>query len=116
MATAGDRDNFSGDLSVVAAAGGHTRGLIYATTDTYGVARETVAAGANGKLAVWGPVWATKASGAVTVGQKIYQDNATKQATTTATSNVLVGYAVAAAASGDANVLIFMGGLPVTAA
>lgn len=116
MANAGDRDNFSGDLVVTAPTGGHTRGLIYAATSgAYGVARATVDAAATGSLAVFGAVWATKLTGAVTAGQKIYADASTKKASTASTGNVLVGYALKDAASGDANVLVFMGGLPVTA-
>lgn len=116
MANAGDRDNFSGDLVVTAPTGGHTRGLIYvATSGAYGVARATVDAAAVGVLAVFGAVWATKLTGAITAGQKIYQDSSTKKASTASTGNVLVGYAAKAAASGDTEVLVVMGGLPVTA-
>lgn len=116
MANAGDRDNFSGDLPITVPTGGFTRGLIYAANSgAYGVARTTSNAGDTGLLAVFGAVWASKLTGAVTVCQKIYQDSSTKKASTASTGNVLIGYAVAAAASGDANVLVFVGGLPVTA-
>lgn len=116
MANAGDRDNFSGDLVVTVPTGGHTRGLIYAASSgAYGVARVTADAAASGTLSTFGVVWATKLTGAITAGQKIYQDSSTKKASTASTGNVLVGYAVKAAASGDTEVLVFMGGLPVTA-
>lgn len=45
-----------------------------------------------------------KASGAITLGAKLYWDATAKNLTTTTTSNTFVGYAFAAAASGDTTV------------
>ncbi len=47
-----------------------------------------------------------KATGAVTVGAKVYWDNTAKNITTTVGSNVFVGYAWAAQASGDTTVQV----------
>lgn len=118
MANAGDRDNFSGDVPFTAPTGGYTKGLIYACTDTYGVARETVSATATGKLAIWGMVWATKNIGtgkSFAIGDKVYVDASTKKATPNATGNTLVGVATRAAGVSDTVALVLLIGMPVTA-
>jgi len=52
-----------------------------------------------------------KASGAISVGAKVYWDNSAKNITTTTSGNTFAGYAVAAAQSGDAtaNILLARG-------
>lgn len=115
---AGDRCNYSGDVVFTAPTGGYTRGLIYAVTDCYAVARETVAAAASCKMALSGPVTITKNTGtgkSFAIGDKVYMDASSKKATPNATSNTLVGYAIAAAATTDATVDVFMTGLNVSA-
>lgn len=118
MANAGDRDNFSGDVPFTAPTGGYTKGLFYAVTDTYGVARETVAATVATKLAVLGTVWATKnaATGkSFAIGDKVYIDASTKKATPNATGNTLIGIATRAAGATDTVACVYLLGLPVTA-
>jgi predicted RecA/RadA family phage recombinase len=59
-------------------------------------------------------VTALKATGAIAAGDKLYYDLSATVVTTTATDNVAVGYAVEAAASADASVLMDFNGLGVT--
>jgi predicted RecA/RadA family phage recombinase len=109
MTTAGDRDNFSGDIEFTAPTGGHTKGLFCTVLDTLGVARETVAATVSGKVALKGCVWVTKVTGTgknFAVGDKVYYESSGKKATPSATGNTLVGVALAVAATTDTAVLI----------
>jgi predicted RecA/RadA family phage recombinase len=71
-----------------------------------GVAQTAIAANVRGSLIVDGVIEHAKASGAVTFGAKVYYDATNNVLTTTATSNTLAGWAVAAAASGDATATI----------
>lgn len=71
-----------------------------------GIAQTAIAANVKGSLIVDGVIEHAKASGAVNAFAKVYYDATNDVLTTTATSNTLAGYAVAAAASGDANVTI----------
>lgn len=115
---AGDRCNFSGDVSFTAPSGGYTRGLIYQVTDCYAVARETVAATASCLMALRGPVTVTKNTGtgkSFAIGDKVYMDASTKKATPNATSNTLVGYAIAAATTSATTVDVWLTGLNVSA-
>jgi hypothetical protein len=116
MATAGDRDNYSGDAVYTAPTGGVTRGEIYNISGIYVVARETADAAAS-FVGATGVVWATKATGtgkAFVVGEEVFAlSNVVDK---TATGAVLIGVCRKAAAVGDALVLIDTGtGLPVTA-
>lgn len=66
----------------------------------FGVATATVANGAVGEFVLEGIVEIKKTSAqAWTVGALIYWDNTAKEATTTASTNKLIGVAVAAAAN-----------------
>jgi predicted RecA/RadA family phage recombinase len=115
---AGDRANFSGDVVFTAPTGGYTRGLIYNITDCYAVARETVAASADCKMALHGAVTITKNTGtgkSFAVGDKVYMDASTKKATPNATGNTLVGFAIAAASTSATTVDAWMTGLNVSA-
>jgi predicted RecA/RadA family phage recombinase len=115
---AGDRCNFSGDVPFTAPTGGYTRGLLYAMTDCYGVARETVAAAVLCNMALTGAVVITKNTGtgkSFAVGDKVYMDASSKKATPNATSNTLIGFALAAAATTDSEVNVFLTGLNVSA-
>jgi len=69
-----------------------------------GVVPVGLAANEKGSLVVDGVVRHAKATGAVTAYAKVYWDATNSVFTTTSTSNTLAGYAVAAAASGDATV------------
>lgn len=84
---AGDRDNFSGDISVTAATGGYTKGKTYLVADSYVVARETKDAASTCIVAAKGCIWATKAAGtgkSFVVGDKVYvKSNVLENATST---------------------------------
>lgn len=68
----------------------------------FGVATAAAASGAAVEAAVTGVFDLAKATGAAwTVGARIYWDDTAKNCTTTASTNKLIGVAVAAAASGD---------------
>ena len=114
--SAGDRQNFSGDLQLTAPTGGVVRGKIYLISGVYVVARETAAAGAKFLGAVNGPVVAEKATGtgkAFVIGEKIYA--LSNVADKDATGAVLIGFAIASAATASGEVDVFLTGLPVTA-
>ncbi len=114
MATAGDRDNFSGDISVTAATGGYTKGQIYLILDSYFVARETASATAACLMAECkGPIWVSKATTtgiSFAVGDKVYAKS-NKAAPATSTGAVLLnGVAISVAAVADTMVLVDFGG------
>lgn len=68
----------------------------------FGVATSAYANATEGEFSRLGEHQLKKATGqAWTVGAKIYWDNAAKNCTTTVGSNVLIGAAMLAAASGD---------------
>lgn len=74
-----------------------------------GVAGDDIAAGETGTVHVVGVFEIPKATGAVTVGQALYWDKTNKNITTAAGSssaNTPAGWAVAAAQSADATVLV----------
>lgn len=75
-----------------------------------GVAGDDIAAGETGAVHVVGVFEMPKATGAVTVGQALYWDAAAENITTAAGSsspaNTPAGWAVAAAGSSDATVLV----------
>ena len=112
---AGDRDNYSGDLTYTAPSGGVTRGKIYKISSTWVVARETKDAAAS-FIGATGVVWATKAAGtgkSFVVGEKVYALAAVINKT--ASGAVLVGVCRKAAAATDTAILIDIGtGLAVT--
>ncbi len=57
-------------------------------------------------LALEGVYTLPKATGAITLGAKLYWDNTAKNITTTASGNTFCGYAFSAQASGDATVAV----------
>jgi len=74
-----------------------------------GVAHRNIPANTSGGLAVTGVFDFPKATGtstAITVGSKVYWDATNKVATTTATSNKLIGKTMLAAADADAAVRV----------
>lgn len=71
-----------------------------------GVAGTDIAVGETGQVHVVGVFEFPKATGAITLGAAVYYDGENKNITTTATSNVLAGYAVVAAGSADTTVLV----------
>ncbi len=109
MASAGMRDNFSGDISIAAPTGGVIAGKFYLIGAAYMVARETKDAAAIALFAKRGPVWVTKATTtgvSFAVGAKVYGVASTHIVGIVTTGNILVGYAVAAAATTDTLVLV----------
>lgn len=77
----------------------------------FGVALDDVANGASGVFTTQGVFELAKAGAqAWTVGAKIYWDDTNKVCTTTATSNTLIGCAVAAAGSADATGIVRLNG------
>lgn len=84
-------------------------GDIVNLTTRIGVAATDIAVGGVGTVAVVGVFAAPKATGAVTVGAALYYDPTNKNLTTTATSNVPAGWAIAAAAANDTEVLVKIG-------
>ncbi len=81
----------------------------------FGVASADYASGADGEFETVGAFELAKATGAAwTQGQKLYWDNTAKNVTGTATSNLFIGHAMLAAASGDAVGIVRLTGCPTT--
>ena len=72
------------------------------------IAKTDIADGKVGAVHICGVFSVPKASGAVTQGAKLYWSTANSNLTTTASGNIIVGVAAAAAASGDSNVSILL--------
>ncbi len=122
MGTAGERDNFSGDVSVTAATGGYTKGLIYLINDAYFVARETKSATVAclvASLAASGDgVWVTKATGtgkSFAVGDKVYVKSNKAEPATSTGAVLLPCIAISVAGTSATEVLVAPGGIAPTA-
>jgi predicted RecA/RadA family phage recombinase len=77
----------------------------------FGVASADYTSGADGEFEIEGVFELAKATGTAWVpGQKIYWDNSAKVATAVAATNILIGNATLAAASGDALGTVRLGG------
>jgi predicted RecA/RadA family phage recombinase len=74
-----------------------------------GITKLDISAGELGAIHTRGVFEIEKATGAIEIGDKIYWAAGTKNVTTTATSNTLIGVAVNAAASADTTVLVKIG-------
>ena len=84
-------------------------GDVVVQNDLVGIAKQPIAAGALGALAVVGVFEVPKATGAGTAigaGAKVYWDAANSQATASATGNTYMGKAVAAAGDDDTTVRV----------
>ena len=117
--TEGQRENFSGDVSFTAAAN-YTKGLAYQlSSGAYAVALETKSSSEQCLMALGGSgraVRMTKVTGtgkSFAIGSKVYSTSGS--ATPSATGNTLIGFAVAAAATTDTEVVVVLCGLPPTA-
>lgn len=66
------------------------------------------AAGDIAVVALEGVFTVAKASGAVTIGAKVYWDNTNKNVTTTASGNTAMGFAYAAAADADTTIDVLL--------
>jgi len=71
-----------------------------------GVAGNDIAANETGAVHVVGVFEIPKATGEITLGAAVYWDKSAKNITTTSESNTPAGWAVAAAKSTDATVLV----------
>lgn len=103
----------NGDMIDVAApAGGTTSGAgVLVGTALFGVAANTVAAGAQVSIAV-NKVWdlAKVSAMAFAVGDLVYWDNTAKLCTNVSSANTKIGVAVAAAANPSATVRVRLTG------
>lgn len=81
-------------------------GAVVALGTRIGIAASSIAAGEQGQVHVVGVYRLDKAAGAVTMGAAVYYDAEADNITTTATDNIPAGYAAAAAAAGDATLLV----------
>jgi len=78
----------------------------------FGIAANTYASGASGEFAVNGVFAIAKDSSTFAQGDLVYWDNTAKAATSTVGSNVLIGYAEVAAATGASTVTVKLFGQP----
>jgi predicted RecA/RadA family phage recombinase len=100
-------------VTLPAPAGGVTSGDGVLVGSIFGIASTTALAGEMVAITVT-DVWTLpKATGAITVGAKLYWDATNKVVTTTASGNSLIGAATSAALSGDATVPVRLNGVTV---
>ena len=81
-------------------------GAVVVQGDLVGIAKSPIASGVLGSIDVAGVFDFPKASGVIAVGVKIYWDDSGNVATTTASSNKLIGKTTLAALTGDATVRV----------
>ena len=84
-------------------------GQVVSLTTRIGVAGTEIAASAVGSLPVKGVFSMPKATGAIAIGAAVYYNASTDKITTTASSAVPAGWAIAAAKSEDATVQVCIG-------
>ena len=84
-------------------------GTVIVEGDLVGVTKLDIEAGRLGALAVVGVFDVAKGNSAITLGSKVYWDQAAKQAVTTATGNKLLGIAIQAAEATDGTVRVRIG-------
>lgn len=106
-AAAGERDNFSGDISFPAPTGGVTKGLMYQLVDdgVYGVARETKAQTVSCLFALTGRMSVTKdtsSGSALVVGGRVFLIPSSGKITGADTDTNILLDAVALSAAADA--------------
>jgi len=94
-----------GDCIEITASGAITSGQIVEVGALAGVSAGTYASGDVAVINLCGVYEVPKTAGAVTLGAKLYS-NASGSATTTASTNVFLGYAFSAQESGDATVKV----------
>ncbi|MFK8251964.1 DUF2190 family protein [Ancylobacter terrae] len=105
----------SGNTTPIAApSGGVTSGQGVLVGGIFGIASGDAAEGETVELALIGVFAIAKTSAlAISVGDKVYWDNAAKVVNKTASGNTLVGVAVAAAANPSATVDVRLNGVSV---
>lgn len=84
-------------------------GQVVSLTTRIGVAGTEIAASAVGSLYVKGVFSMPKATGAIAIGAAVYYNASTDKITTTASSAIPAGWAIAAAESEDATVQVCIG-------
>lgn len=84
-------------------------GQVVSLTTRIGVAGTEIAASAVGSLHVKGVFSMPKATGAIAIGAAVYYNASTDKITTTASSAIPAGWAIAAAKSEDATVQVCIG-------
>ena len=84
-------------------------GTVIVEGDLVGVTKLDIQAGRLGALHVVGVYDVAKGDAAISLGSKVYWDQAAKQAVTTATGNKLLGLAVQAATAEDSTVRVRIG-------
>lgn len=84
-------------------------GQVVGLTTRIGVAGTEIAASAVGSLHVKGVFSMPKATGAIAIGAAVYYNASTDKITTTASSAIPAGWAIAAAKSEDATVQVCIG-------
>jgi len=100
-------------IEVTAPSGGLTAGQPYLIGSKVGIVVSGGDEGATVTVMTEGVFELDKATGAVTIGQQIFWDPTNEVVTTTnAAGNVLIGYALKAAASGDATAFVVLTDAP----
>ena len=84
-------------------------GQVVSLTTRIGVAGTEIAASAVGSLHVKGVFSMPKATGAIAIGAAVYYIASTDKITTTASSAIPAGWAIAAAAESDTTVQVCIG-------
>lgn len=114
MSKLGQRDNFSGDITVTAPTGGYTAGHGYLVKDSHYIARQTASAGGTCLMCAEGAIWAAKTAGTgrtLAVGDEVHLNTSGTLDAATATGSVLLNATVIkAAAATDTEVLIQLHG------
>lgn len=100
-------------VTVTVPAGGISSGSCLLIGSLFGVAAFSAAEAEEVELGTMGVFDLPKAAGAITQGAKVYWDDTAKNVTTTATSNSLIGVAVAAAGSSAATARVRLNGVSV---
>jgi len=93
-------------VTVVAPTGGAVSGVGVKVGSLFGVAAFDAAQGETVEIVTEGVFDLAKDGNSVTVGEKLYWNDVSKVVTVTASTNLLIGVALMAAAAGDATVRI----------
>jgi predicted RecA/RadA family phage recombinase len=97
-------------ITLTAPTGGVSSGGGVLVGSLFGIAAGDAAENADVEVLTRGVFELPKATGAIAQGAKVYWNNANGNVTTTVTGNTLIGAAIAAAASGDATVIVRLNG------
>lgn len=95
-----------GEMITITAARALSSGDGYLVGFLFGIAADDIANGAVGEMSTKGVFDLAKDTSTFSVGDKVYWDDTAHKATSTATSNKLIGVAVLAQLTGDATVRV----------